>query len=189
MSLASMLGLIKNDLEEAFSRQPFDPAKGRQRLLDGIERSRQQFAQTEPVRGRKWFTVNNNVVAFSPTQGNSGPLTINGLTTNFIPVEAFGQFLDNMQAAVDAGEFDAEIERAAKHNGMVSGTADVAIPSGKAKQAKSQPTSAPVRRADWDTLSRGEKQRVSALYRYGKNPDGTMIAEVGERPNAPIIAK
>ncbi len=189
MSLASMLGLIDNDLHEAFSRKPFDPAKGRQRLLDGIARSREQFAQTEPVRGRKWFTVNNDVVAFSPTQGNSGPLTINGLTTNFIPVEAFGQFLDNMQAAVEAGDFDAEIERAAKHGGMVSGTADVAIPSGKPRRVKSDPKAAPVRRADWNTLSLAERQRVSALRRYGKNPDGSVIAEVGERPDAPIMAK
>ncbi len=189
MSLASMLGLIKNDLKEAFSRQPFDPAKGRQRLLDGVERSRQQFAQTEPVRGRKWFTINNDVVAFSPTQGNSGALTINGLTTNFVPVEAFGQFLDNMRAAVVAGEFDAEIERVAKHGGMVSGTADVAIPSGKTKRAKSEPKVTPARRADWDSLSFAQKQRVSALYRYGKNPDGSVIAEVGERPDAPIMAK
>ena len=117
------------------------------------------------------------------------PRTINWLTTNFIPVEAFGQFLDNMQAAVEAGKFDAEIERAAKHGGMVSGTADVAIPSAKAKRATTEPKLTPARRADWDTLSRGEKHRVSTLYRYGKNPDGSVIAEVGERPDAPIIVR
>ncbi len=189
MSLSSMLGLINNDLHEAFSRKPFDPAKGRQKLLDGIERNREQFARDQPVRGRKWLTINNGVVAFSPTQGNSGPLTINGLTTNFIPVEAFGQFLDNMRAAVEAGEFDAEIERAAKHGGMISGTADVAIPSVRTKRAKAEPTAPVARRADWNALSLGEKQRVSALRRYGKNPDGSVIAEVGERPDAPIMAK
>ena len=188
MSLASMLGLINNDLHEAFSRQPFDPAKGRQKLLDGIERSREQFARTEPVRGRKWFTVNNGVVAFSPTQGNSGALTINGVTTNFIAAEVFPEFLDNMRAAVEAGEFDAEIERAAKHGGMVSGTADVAIPSARAK-SRPRPESAGARRADWSTLSLGERQRVSALRRYGKNPDGSLIAEVGERPDAPIMTR
>ncbi len=179
-----MLGLINNDLKEAFSRKPFDAAAGRQRLLDGIERTREQFARDQPVRGRKWFTVNNGIVAFSPTQGNSGALTINGVTTNFIAAEAFGQFLDNMRVAVEAGEFDAELERVAKHGGMVSGTADVAIPRAAPKRRTG---AAPARRADWDQLSFAEKQRISALRRYGKNPDGSLIADVGERPDAPLF--
>lgn len=189
MSLANMLGLINNDLHEAFSRKPFDSAKGRRALLDGIERSREQFARTEPVRGRKWFTANNGIVAFSPTQGNRGALTINGVTTNFIAAEVFSEFLDNMRAAVEAGEFDAEIERTAKHGGMISGTADVTIPSARPKPRAKPVDAAVVRRADWDQLSFAEKQRVSALRRYGKNPDGSLIAEVGERPDAPIRAK
>ena len=185
MSLANMLGLINNDLKEAFSRKPFDPADGRRKLIDGIERSREQFGREEPARGRKWFTVNNGIVAFSPTQGNSGPLTINGVTTNFIAAEVFPEFLDNMRAAVEAGEFDAELERAAKHGGMVSGTADVAIPSAPAKR-RARSAAGTQRRADWDQLSFADKQRISALRRYGKNPDGSLIAHVGERPDAPL---
>lgn len=114
MGIADMLSLIDQKLEDVFHQKPYDPTKSRNHVLGWIERSRSHFAQSEPVKGRKWISVANGVVAFTPTRPDSGPLEINGKTTNFIPVERFGDFLTHFEDAVKAGDFD----HALKTNGI-----------------------------------------------------------------------
>jgi len=108
-ALKNLLGLIDDKLEAVFHKKTPDATSLRAKVVEGIDRSRTQFLATEPVRGRKWFKVANNVVAFSPMLPGSVPLLINGKATNYIPGERFTDFLDNMKAAVEAGEFDAEL--------------------------------------------------------------------------------
>ena len=111
MALKDLIGFIDDTLANVFHAKAPDPAKLRAPVLKAIARTRTQFLQTEPVKGARWFQVNNNVVAFTPRLRGGAPLPINGQTTVFIPSERFPEFLDRLTAAVEAGEFDDEIAR------------------------------------------------------------------------------
>ena len=109
MSLTDKLfGIIDNvSLREVFHRKDTDLKSLRAPLLTGIERSRAQFGKgaTGPNR---WWSVNNGVVALT-VKVRGDTFDINGVTTNHMPEDRFPEFLDHFRAAVDAGEFDAEL--------------------------------------------------------------------------------
>ena len=104
MSIKDLLSLADDKLHEVFSKKPHDPVKAREKVLAGIDRTKSQFGQTEPVKGRKWFRVNNNVVELTL------PLEVGGKRTLYIPGERFDEFLTKFRASVHAGDLDKEIE-------------------------------------------------------------------------------
>lgn len=106
MALKDLFGFLDNGLEGAFRGDPHDAERARDHVLRGIERTREDFAHNERVDGSRWIAVQNGVVAFTPTRPDGGPIEINGVTTNFISVERFPDFLTHLADAVRAGEFD-----------------------------------------------------------------------------------
>lgn len=110
MALKDLFGFLDNGLEGVFhhdeqaAHDRTDAA--RDHVLRGIERTREDFAHNERVDGSRWIAVQNGVVAFTPTRPDGGPIEINGVTTNFIAVDRFGDFLTHLADAVRCGDFD-----------------------------------------------------------------------------------
>lgn len=121
----TLAGFFDNTgLAEVFSRKPHDPAKARKPLLDGIKRTREQFAKRNESVSKapnKWWQVKNGVVALTVKVAGD-TFDINGVATNHMPEERFEEFLTKFEEAVNAGEFDAELS----HKG--NGDAKVHIP-------------------------------------------------------------
>lgn len=181
--LDSLAGFIDNEgLAEAFAVKPDDPAKLRRPVVDGIRRTREQYAErnigTARAAGR-WWQVQNGVVAFT-VKLTGGTLPLSGSTTNHIPEAMFAAFLDKFEQAVTAGELDAALkafqeDRAKAPN---AGNAPRSKSHGGGERHPSND------REDWDSLTWAQRQKVNALYREGRNPDGSRIAEVGYKPDA-----
>jgi len=183
--LESLAGFIDNDgLADAFAVKPDDPAKARRPLLEGIRRTREQFADRggEAAKGgSRWWQVQNGIVAFTVKIGG-GPLALNGSAINHIPEPMFAPFLDALEQAVDAGELDAVLKARQEEKAKLPG-AGVRAP--RARGGERHPGND---REDWDSLTWAQRQRVSALYREGRNPDGSDIAVAGYQPDAPLSA-
>ena len=183
----TLFSLIDNvGLAEAFNLKPHDPTKARQPLLKGIASARKQFTATPRMSKapNRWWTVKNGVVALTVKVAGD-TFDINGVATNHMPEERFAEFLDKFALAVEAGEFDDEL----KNKG--NGDAKVRIAPGtktghNAKKRVAGDQHPSNDRKDWDGLTRAEKQKVSALYRFGKNPDGSVISEAGYKPDAKL---
>ncbi|MBW6528685.1 hypothetical protein KZ813_17725 [Sphingomonas sp. RHCKR7] len=181
--LDSLAGFIDNDgLAETFAAKAEDPAKARRPLLDGIRRAREQFAArtADGARvGSRWWQVQNGVVALTVRIGGD-VLPLGGAPTNHIPEGVFAAFLERLEQAVEAGELDdalraRQAERARSTRG--------AEPARRRVPGERHPSND---REDWDGLTWAERQKVNAFYRDGRNPDGSLIATAGYRPDAPI---
>jgi hypothetical protein len=148
-------------LGAAWTPSQMDEARGH--VLQDLHLTEKAWAAGESQG--PWFARGSDHVAFSPTARNGAPLTIGGLTTNFVPAELFADYLVEMRNGIERGDFDGEIEGANHGSSNVSGIADVAMPT--------------ARHGDQDEVR--EEQRVEAMRRDGRNPDGSLIAVVGER--------
>lgn len=114
-------------LSEVFSRKEVDPSVARKPLLKGIDKAKEQFTATPRVTKapNRWWQVKNGVVALT-VKVNGDTFDINGVATNHMPEERFVEFLDKFRAAVEAGEFDDELNNkgngdAKVHIGKASG--------------------------------------------------------------------
>ena len=125
MALKDYLGIIDNGLKHLFDRKAADPAKARRPLLRGIDRTLAQFKAGSSGTPTSWYQLKNGVVALTVKVGGN-TFDISGVATNHLPVDRFEEFLAAMRAAVEAGEFDAELA----HKG--DGDAEVHIPKPKA---------------------------------------------------------
>lgn len=179
----ALFTLIDNvGLAETFNIKPHDPAKARSPLLKGIESARKQFTATPRMSKapNRWWTVKNGVVALTvKIQGDT--FDINGVATNHMPEERFVEFLGKFEDAVKAGEFDDELTN--KGNGDAKVRIKPAKSSPKRAAGEQHPSND---RKNWDSLSRSDKQKISALYRFGKNPDGSLVSEAGYKPDASL---
>lgn len=160
MALKDMIALVDDKLADVFHTRKPDAAKLRAPVLKAIERTRSQFSQGDVVRGPKWFKSANGVVAFTPTLRGGHPLQVNGQTTVFIAADRFPEFLDHMQAAVQAGEFDGQL--AAGGNGAGSNT-EVAVPVGRGPRDPNAP-----RKAGWTDERRARYHETMAARRAAK---------------------
>ncbi len=125
MALKEYLTIIDNGLKHVFERKATDPAKARRPLLRGIDRALSQFKAGSTGTPTGWWRLGNGVVALTVKVGGN-TFDINGVATNHMPADRFEEFLVQMRAAVEGGEFDAEL--ANKGNG----DAEVHIPAPKA---------------------------------------------------------
>lgn len=112
MSLKDILALVDDKLGDVFRTVAYTPDRDRQKFAARIDATKEKFLQTEPPRGKKDFSVANNVVEYRPTLG--GPVKIGGKDVSYVPAERFGDFLTGLKAAVMAGELDKELEAAGK---------------------------------------------------------------------------
>ena len=124
MALKDYLGIIDNGLKHLFDRKATDPAKARRPLIRGIDRTLAQFNSGSTGTPSSWYRLKNGIVALTVKVGDN-TFDINGVATNHMPADRFEEFLTAMRAAVDAGEFDAELA----HKG--EGDAGVHIPKSK----------------------------------------------------------
>lgn len=128
MALKDILALVDDKLGDVFRTVAYTPDRDRQKFADRIDATKAKFLATEPPRGKKDFSVANNVVEYRPTL-NGGPVKIGGKDVSYVPAERFGDFLDGLKAATLAGEIDKELEAAGK--------GDAATPT-RAPRVKSQ---------------------------------------------------
>ncbi|MFK3889671.1 hypothetical protein [Sphingomonas sp. NPDC079357] len=181
--LDSLAGFIDNEgLAEAFAIKPDDPVKTRRPLLDGLARTREQFAERSlgATKGSgRWWQVQNGIVAFTVKLGGM-TLPLNGAPTNHIPEAMFAAFLDKLEQVVNDGALDEAIKvnqnERARQQAASGGSRR--LPRGERHPSND--------REDWDSLTWAQRQKVNALYRDGRNPDGTSIAELGYKPDAPL---
>ena len=103
MALEDALSLTDDKLEAVFNQKPYDPAKDRNRIINGINGTLEKF-KNGGAKGRKWFTERNGVVKFTP------PFAINGRESHLIPAQRFPDFLGHLRLAVTAGELDDAIK-------------------------------------------------------------------------------
>ena len=136
MALTDYLGILDNGLKHLFDRKAVDAAKARRPLLRGIDRTLAHFKSGSSGTPTSWYRMKNGVVALTVRlAGNT--FDINGVATNHLPADRFEEFLTAMRAAIDAGEFDAEL------TSKIDGDAEVHIP--KRKTATISPAAAKAR--------------------------------------------
>jgi hypothetical protein len=164
MNLESIVDAAKS-VVTGVAPETSDPAAGRADVLHDLHLAEKAWA-TDGVHTGAWFARDGEYVAFTPTMRNGAPLTIGGLTTNFVPADRFADYLENMRASIEAGEFDAEIAAGLHGSPNVSGLADVALP--------------PARSGSPDEIR--QAQQDEALRREGRNPDGSIETVVGNAP-------
>lgn len=100
MALKDILALVDDKLEAVFHRKEPDAKKVRKKAIATIETARKQFGSVDPVRGRKVWKISNEVVSFTPGY------VIAERTVSYVPAERFNDFLDKLEAAINAGELD-----------------------------------------------------------------------------------
>jgi len=161
MALKDLFGLIDDKLADVFHAKKADPVTLRAPVLRALERTRDQFLATEPARGPKWIRISNGVVAFTPTLRGGHPLPINGQTTVYVPSERFIEFLDRMTEAVEAGEFDAELENPGNGAGQ---TAKVKVPTTRKPRDPNAP-----RKAGWSDERRAKFAATVAARNVAKS--------------------
>jgi len=139
-----------------------NPEADRADVLQDLHLAEKAWA-TDGVATGPWFMRDGDHVAFTPTTRNGATLTIAGQTTTFVPSDRFADYLVNMRAAIDSGEFDHEIAAALHGSANVGGIAEVPLP--------------PQRDGDPDAVRRA--QQDAALAREGRYSDGSLrvIAE------------
>lgn len=103
MALKDALALVDDKLQADFERKRPNVESIRTRVIKTLDKAKEQFASTEPTRGRKIWRENNGIVEFAPA------FKVGGKSTLYLPAERFGGFLAKLRSAVEAGELDADI--------------------------------------------------------------------------------
>ena len=160
MALKNMLALVDDKLADVFHTKKSNAAKLRSPVLKAIERTRSQFTGDGMVRGPKWFKLSNGVVALTPTLRGGRSLQVDGQATVFITGDRFLEFLDHMQAAVEAGEFDDQL--AVRDNGV-----GLAAELAKSGDRKPRDPNAP-KKEGWTDERRARYQQTMAARRAAK---------------------
>lgn len=151
MALKDYLSMIDNALKDVFERKAVDPTKARRPLLRGVDRAVAQFKAGSAGTPTGWYRLRNGVVALT-VKVDGDTFAINGATTNHLPADKFEAFLQAMRAAVEAGEFDAELANHGK------GDAKVTSPSRKA--ASISPEAAKARGIKAATTRRANRDKA-----------------------------
>ncbi|MEG8023110.1 hypothetical protein [Sphingomonas aerolata] len=161
MALENIVNAAKSALKDVVSSPSADPISDRDEVLQNLYLAEKAWA-TNGVYSGTWFVRDGEHVAFTPTTRNGAALTIGGQTTNFIPADRFADYLVNMRAAIEAGEFDREIAGALHGSVNVGGIAEVALP--------------PAREGSPQDIR--QVQQDAVLISEGRNSDGLLSAVV-----------
>jgi hypothetical protein len=127
MALKDVVEGIENRVDHLLHHEQADPAEQRRPVLEAIDCVADQWKNKRDGENHVWWSESDGLVAFSPTLSNGAPLTIDGVTTNFIPADRFPDYLASMRHEVEKGTFDAEIHGGLTGSGNVSGLATVPL--------------------------------------------------------------
>lgn len=180
----SWKSLIDKSLGTNFDAPKYDPSKGRSKLVRQIDLAAKQHNEgTTRAPNRSWKAGGTDAdpsVRFSP-KVDGKPVLLDGDETVYIPASRFQDFLKHLKASVEAGELDKEIKAA------IEGAKPASTGTTRKRSASGGEKPWSVRK-DYDSLTRSQKQSVSRYYNNGKNPDGSLISEVGHKPDAPLAS-
>ena len=146
MALANALKRFKNSLSETFHLKSYNPEPGRNRVKLALANARKQFGAVPPSKApnKLWQIGHDGALKFTlKLNGNAIPL--GGEQSNYMPSGEFEGFLDDLHAAVDAGELDNEIKAALESTkgGVDVGGGKTSAPrkaaSGQSRQSKIAP--------------------------------------------------
>ena len=112
------LSLTDASLADTYNRKEVSPEKLRAPLIKALDKSKEQF-ESGTTRGRRSWSVKNDVVAFSPKLGGN-PLIVGDTDTHYVPAERFSDFIDQFKASVTAGELDDVIKFTAGSDTVVA---------------------------------------------------------------------
>lgn len=177
----TLLGFIDNTgLADKFRAPVWSKDAARKPLLDGIKRTREQFskrADTPSKAPNKWWQVKNGVVALT-VKVKGDTFDINGVATNHMPEERFGEFLSKFEQAVNAGEFDDELKN--------KGNGDAKVRISKASKPASSGNTASitgVRRSVGSRVTKGQPldEIAAALKAAGKYDHAEIDQVIAEK--------
>jgi len=176
--------LVDKALGTNFDAPQYDPKKGRDKLVKAIDAAGSQHTDGKTkVPNRSWKAGANNAIRFVPKLNGNEILLDDGHPA-YVPAEHFQTFLGQLKSSVQAGDLDKEIKAALEGDKPVKSASSTATRKRAASTGEPHPAEA---RGDFASLSSADKQAIKARYRAGKNPDNSVIAEVGHKPDAPLI--
>jgi hypothetical protein len=179
----SWKSLVDKALGTNFDAPQYDPQKGRDKLVRQIDLAAKQHSEgTTRAPNRAWKAGGNNAIRFG-AKVDGKPVLLDGDKEVYVPAEHFQSFLKHLKTSVQAGELDKDIKAA-----MESGPKVAPSIAGARKRSAAGGEKPYAAREGYAELSRSDKQKISAFYRFGKNPDGSVIADVGHKPNAPLAS-
>lgn len=147
-------------LADVFNRPAHDPVKARKPLLKGIETAKTQFEEGKTKGPNRWWSVSNGVVALT-VKVSGVTFDINGVATNHMPAERFPEFLAKFKAAVEAGEFDEELEN--------HGNGDAKVHIAKARKPRTpKDPNAPAAGREWSEERRAKFAATVAARKAAK---------------------
>jgi len=169
--------------ESLFDKAPFDKEAGRKKLVDRIARALKQFNGEQGKQGGSDFEIGyNNQIRYRPTL-NGHRIKLADEADYFPTTSAkFAQLLSEFSKAADNGEYDDQIEAA-----LSAPAAAAPVRRSRSTGNKSSGEKPWAVRKNWASLSKADKQSIGRYYSNGKNPDGSVIAEVGHKPDAPLV--
>ena len=190
--MADHLGFIENITEDVFNAESFDEGKARKQYVKLIERTKTQFASTEPQRGKQDWSINNGFVRYEP-RINGNPVAFivkpgDSRDVVFIKTENFASFLDGLRDAVNAGDYDDSLEEAvtSETGTMVARSSTTAAPT-RRRSGTSKPKGSGFpydQHPGADKLGAQDRRNLGRLWSLGRNPDHSLRAEVGDKPDA-----
>jgi hypothetical protein len=166
MSMAGFLELIDNTLGTHFNAPVYDPAKGRAKLVKAIDGAATQHGENRTkVPNRAWTVGNNNAIRYKPTL-NGHPILIGDKEENYVPSERFGDFLSGFKAAVQAGEFDDQIESALTNASSTPARGTGSLGGGRGRAATAKDDQHPkFTDPKWSTYTAGQKIQKGLAYK------------------------
>lgn len=198
MALKDALRRINNKLAETFHHTPYDPSAGRTKLVKEIDKIADQHKEGRTkVPNRAWVIGYDSIRLTLRLNGHVIPLpdpeTGDPKESSYVPPAEFQAFLGDLRAAVEAGELDEQIrpamERAPGKLGSEVGNTTPRTRAPRSTKPASSASKPWTARKGWEELSVEDKRAISSRHRFGKNPDNSLIAEVGHKPDAPLDAK
>lgn len=172
---------IDSKLGTNFEAPVYDPQKGRDKLTKVIDTAAKQHSEgSTRAPNRTWKAGGNNAIRFVPVL-NGNQIMLDDGKAAYGPAEHFQKFLGQLKASVQKGDLDKEIKAAleAKKGSSTTTARTTSSKDSGDKFPKDQ-------RSDYESLSAMEKRMLGTRWSGGKNPDNSVRAEVGDKPNAPL---
>jgi hypothetical protein len=162
----SFLELIDNTLGTHFNAPVYDPAKGRAKLVKAIDGAATQHGENRTkVPNRAWTVGNNGAIRYKPTL-NGHPIFIGDKEENYVSSDRFPEFLKGFKAAVEAGDFDAQIESALTDGGSTPARGTGSLGGGRKRATAAKDDQHPkFTDAKWSTYTAGEKIQKGLAYK------------------------
>lgn len=188
--MAGFLELIDNTLGTNFHAPVYDPKAGRKKMLRVIELAAKQHSEgTTRAPNRSWASGNNNAISFEPKIAGK-PVLLAEQSINYVPAERFQDFLSGLKAAVEAGDLDTEIRAAVESDETEEASSGSSTGTRGGRPAVDKAAKFPKHlHPGYDELPVQVRRNLGRQWSLGRNPDGSLRSEVGDKPDAPYATK